>query len=164
MNFLRYNNIVYKTPHVDSVQLAFATMSVYLVLYTAIFVFWQVANTGCLSFRDVACYLALGPYTMQGVPSATNLTPCTAGYRVHWFFRPKLNVHQVGCTHSSHLVLALSHYPHLVVHHHLNHSILRGMCAHSTFYGHVCQHALPQPLVCCLGPELGLHQILCLHL
>ena len=38
--------------------------------------------------------------------------------------RPKLNVHQVGGTHSSHLVLAASHCPHLVVHHHLNHGIL----------------------------------------
>ena len=66
MNFLGCCNTLYRTMHVNSVRLAFATMSVSGVLYTAISVFCHVAGTDCLSSRDAACSLALGPYTMQG--------------------------------------------------------------------------------------------------
>ena len=79
MNFLGWSNTLYRTLHVNLVRLAFTTMPVSPVLYTAISVFCHIASTGCLSCRDAACSLAFGPYTMQGVPSTTNLPPGTTG-------------------------------------------------------------------------------------
>ena len=71
-----------------------------------------------------AC-LAFGPYKMQGVPSATNLTATTTGIMsIGSWGASSIKVYQVGGTHGSHPVLAISHYPHLVVHHHLDHSIM----------------------------------------
>ena len=49
---------------------------------------------------------------------------------VNRFVKPELNIHQVGFGRCSHVVLAISHCPHLVVHHHLQPSILCGICAH----------------------------------
>ena len=58
---------------------------------------------------------------------------------VHRFLNPKLNVYQSGRAHSSHLVLTISHCPHLVVYHYLDHSSLCNIRAHSRLCSHVCQ-------------------------
>ena len=159
MKFLGWSNTLYGTLHVNLVQLAFAPMSGCTVLYTAISVFYHLPGRKCLSCRDAASSLAFGPYTMQGVSSAPNLPPSTTR-----IVSIKLNAYKGGSTHSSHLVLAISQCPHLVVHHHLDQSIMCGIRAHSTLCNHVCHQTLHQLVLCSLGPELGLQLILCLQL
>ena len=73
MNFLDRSNTIYRTLHVNSMWLAFTTMSVSPMVYTVISVFSQVASAGCHSRKDAACFLALGPYTIPGVPSSATL-------------------------------------------------------------------------------------------